>query len=295
MNIIIIYEHTDPNVWCTPLSLVDGFRAAGHYVEQYNLVNNRKVYLDYSIDYDICIVMDWRGWDTVIVHQNTDKIMLVKEIGDCPQNLQLHINGGLGKYDLLLCPDYDSTLLLKKMGYNAIWFNHFADTKIHRPLTIETASRISPAPVRSTRGPGGSQFLDELSRVMGPNKFDNSNGMLGRSYGMFLAEGKVTVQNSRHKEITRRIFEGMACGSMVLTDRLSKETNIDSLFTEGQDIVYYDNMSDCISKINYYLSEEGKEDLERITENGYRQVMEHHTQKQRVETIISEYKKWKNG
>lgn len=292
MNIAIIYEYTDPEVWCTPLSLANGFRAAGHYVEQYNLVNNGTVYLDYSINYDMCIVMDWRGWNTNIIHQNVDDIMLVKEVADCPQNLHLHLASGLGRYDLLLCPAYDSTEELKNYGFNAVWFNHFADRTIHRPMPTTSTTKMSESPVRSTRGPGGSKFMDTLFSIM-PTKFDNRNGLIGVDYGMFLAEGKITVQNSRHQEVTRRVFEGMACGTMVLTDRLPDSTLIHQLFQEDQHIVYYNDMAECVSKINYYLSPEGSNDRERIANNGYYEVMQYHTQKQRVEQIINEYNKWK--
>lgn len=292
MNIAIIYEYTDPEVWCTPLSLANGFRAAGHYVEQYPLVHNSAVYLDYSIDYDICIVMDWRGWDTNIVHQHVDDIMLVRECADMPQNFQRHLRVGLNKYDLLLSPDYDSTQALKEMGHHTVWFNHFADSTIHKPLSAEAVSKMSESPVRSTRGPGGSKFMDTLFSIM-PTKFDNRNGLIGREYGLFLGEGKITVQNSRHQEVTRRIFEGMACGTMVLTDRLPDSTLIHQLFTEDQHIVYYNDMAECISKINYYLSPEGSSDRERIANNGYYEVMQYHTQKQRVEQILNEYNKWK--
>ena len=43
----------------------------------------------------------------------------------------------------------------------------------------------------------------------------------------FLNKGLMVVQHSRWGEVTRRIFEGMACGKMVLCDRLDKSKKLD--------------------------------------------------------------------
>ena len=78
---------------------------------------------------------------------------------------------------------------------------------------------------------------------------------------------------------------------MVLCDRLEKSKKLDELFTDGEDIVYYDDMIDCINKMNKY----SEDDVERnrIAQNGYKKVLENHTQKQRVKFIIDKYVKWK--
>ena len=84
----------------------------------------------------------------------------------------------------------------------------------------------------------------------------------------FLNTGKMVIQNSRWGEITRRIFEGMACGKMVLCDKLDKSKKLDELFEDGEDIVYYNDMVDCINKMNKYSSND--KERERIAQNGYR-------------------------
>jgi spore maturation protein CgeB len=100
----------------------------------------------------------------------------------------------------------------------------------------------------------------------------------------------MVVQNSRWKEVTRRIFEGMACGKMVLTDRLPEETGLSEMFIEGEDIVYYDEMFDCIEKMNYY--NENEEEREQIAHNGMMKVLHNYTQVQVVDKLIE---KWKNS
>ena len=102
----------------------------------------------------------------------------------------------------------------------------------------------------------------------------------------------MVIQNSRWKEITRRIFEAMACGKMVITDRLDESTGLSQMFIDGEDIVYYNEMFDCIEKINYY--NENEEERERIAYNGMSKVIANHTQIQRVDTLIEKFELWKN-
>jgi spore maturation protein CgeB len=84
----------------------------------------------------------------------------------------------------------------------------------------------------------------------------------------------------------------MACGKLVITDRLPIQSNIDEIFIENKDIIYYDSLGECVSKINYYLSEEAKLERERISLNGYNKVINNHTQIQRVDTIIKKFKEY---
>jgi spore maturation protein CgeB len=104
----------------------------------------------------------------------------------------------------------------------------------------------------------------------------------------FLNSGLMVIQNSRWREITRRLFEGMACGKMVITDRLAESTGLSEMFIEGEEIVYYDNMLDCIEKINYY--NENRDELNRIALNGMNKVLNNYTQIQVVNKIIEKYK-----
>ena len=65
------------------------------------------------------------------------------------------------------------------------------------------------------------------------------------------------------------------------------------MFTDGEDIVYYDEIIDCITKMNKYNEDDTERN--RIHKNGYKKVLENHTQKQRVEFIIKKYNEWKNS
>ena len=76
----------------------------------------------------------------------------------------------------------------------------------------------------------------------------------------------------------------MLCNRLVITDRINEDTGIDKIFKEGDDIIYFNNLNDCIEKINYFLENE-KERL-KISNNGYNKVKNNHTICKRVENLL---------
>ena len=83
------------------------------------------------------------------------------------------------------------------------WWTHFGDTRVQFPL--ETKPEYVAV---TTRGRGGSQFLDTLTQH-GGGTIGNQNGFGPKEHTEFLNKGLMVVQKSRWGEITRRIFEGM--------------------------------------------------------------------------------------
>jgi hypothetical protein len=302
-KIAFIFAYRSTDTWSTPLSIVDQFKFIGWETAIYSLFDDHDNYVDTSIQKliddnntgnfipNIIMYMDWGRFDSPLLDKkHIPTAYWIMESGDDPQNFQKNSTKA-HKFDLILTPAYDSYIKYNELNFSTIWWTHFADTNIHKPYTTFTPFDELP-PVRSTRGPGGSQLMDYLSQIM-PTKFINRNGLSGQEYGDFLNSGKIVFQNSRWQEITRRVFEGMACGKLVITDKLPSHTCIDQLFEEDVDIVYYSNLSECISKINYYLSPEGEQQALRIAENGFNKVIKNHTQVQRVEILVQNYSIWR--
>ena len=270
-RIAFVYEFGD-EVWSTPASLMNEFKRRGYEVHRYHLTNGGCDDLPNN-QFDILLTMDWKGIDIQeSIHADIpNTVFKIRENADTPQNFDKHIWCS-HNYNLLLTPDYQSTSKYQELGHNTVWFNHFADSNIH----TQYLGYDDYPPVRSTRGHNGSLFMSHLEHII-KGKFINKNGMIGAEF----------------KEITRRLFEGASCDTLVLADRISKETNIDEIFTENQEIVYYDGYPDCVAKINYYLSPEGEKERLRIAHNGFLKVRNHHTQIQRVDLIIEKYNEWK--
>jgi len=290
VKITFIYAYENEE-WSTPMALAKEFESQGWEVEFVSIGSNRtgqyhdrdiQTWLDSKPKTDIVLFMDWGRFDSPLLDKNLVDAFWVQESGDDPQNFERNFPKS-ERFHITLSPDWDATEEYKKRGRDAYWWTHFADTKVQFPLQINTEYVAV-----TTRGRGGSEFLDTITQH-GGGTIGNKNNMGPKEHTEFLNKGLMVIQKSRWGEITRRLFEGMACGKLVLCDRLNESKKLHELFKEGEEIVFYDDMIDCINKINKY--NEDVTERNSITENGYKKVLENHTQKQRVEFILE---KWKN-
>jgi len=285
-KITFIYDYKDGEEWSTPMALLNEFKERG-WETQIIKTNDTdlKNWVDSKPQTDIVLFMDWGRFDSQYLNKNLVPAFWIQESGDDPQNFERNYPKA-HKFHYTITPDKVSAEEYRICGINAEWVNHFADTIYQFPMNLE------PEYVAVTsRGKGGSEFLDYLTN-WAEGAIGNRNGMNVVEHTKFLNSGLIVIQNSRHKEITRRIFEAMACGKMVLTDRLDESTGLSEMFIDGEDIVYYDEMFDCIEKMNYY--NENEEERERIAHNGMIKVLHNYTQIQVVDKLIEKWKSYQS-
>jgi hypothetical protein len=289
-RITFIYDYKPNEIWSTPLSLLNEFKERGWETEIVPIPNGDdsalQLWIQQDTPTDIVLFMDWGRFDSKWLDKNLKpNSFWIQESGDDPQNFERNYPKA-SRFHYTITPDKVSAEEYKICGINADWVPHWADTAVQFPMNLE------PKYVAVTsRGRGGSAFLDYITD-WAEGAIGNQNGMDVVEHTEFLNSGLMVIQNSRWKEITRRIFEAMACGKMVLTDRLDESTGLSDMFIDGEDIIYYDEMFDCIEKINYY--NENEEERERIAYNGMAKVIANHTQIQRVDKLIEKFELWKN-
>jgi hypothetical protein len=287
MKITFIYNHTKGETWSTPMALANEFKKRGWETEIVPITptddSQLQLWIQQDIPTDIVLFMDWGRIDSKWLDKSLKpNTVWIQESGDDPQNFERNYPKA-SRFHYTITPDKQSAQEYRNRGIDAEWVNHFADTAVQFPMNIE------PKYVAvTTRGFGNSGFLDYLTN-WAEGGIGNRNGLDENQHTEFLNSGLMVIQNSRWKEITRRLFEGMACGKMVITDRLSEATGLSEIFIDGEDVVYYDEMFDCIEKINYY--NEHEEERERIAHNGMKKVLENYTQIQVVDKLIKKYEK----
>ena len=130
----------------------------------------------------------------------------VQESGDDPQNFDRNFPKS-ERFHITLSPDLiDSVEQYKRRGIDAkYWWTHLQDTRVQVPLKSEPeyVGQVT------TRGKGGSEFLDQLTYHAKWLSVGNKNNLGSKEHTEFLNKGKMVIQHSRWGEVTRRIFEGM--------------------------------------------------------------------------------------
>ena len=97
--------------------------------------------------------------------------------------------------------------------------------------------------------PKRNHYIEKLIDKYG-TRFHYVNGLKGNEYNDFYNRVKIAWNCAPTQSVNLRVFETMLAGCLVITDRNSDTKMV---FTDGENIVMYDNPKDCIDKIEYYL------------------------------------------
>lgn len=299
MKIAMLYasweKHGEP--WSTPQGIRNELMSRGHDVRHYNLyhddgarINGTHHYSNQGINQllsdfnrgefvpDAVLCMDYGPWDALqFDKRHFPGVVLLNEAGDEPQSHRMQINKA-PRVHVVLSPDRQCVERYQSLGFDAVYWTHHADSRIFYPRP-DVQVEFDCVTTCGSRGGG---LTEEIQKTLGAS-FNNERYFYGDDHAVRLCMGNMVFQCSQFKEVTRRIFEGMACGRLVLTDRLPQETGLAELFVDGEDIVYYDNARDAAEKIRYYAA--NADERERIAKNGHHKVMTQHTQVQRCDVL----------
>jgi len=109
-----------------------------------------------------------------------------------------------------------------------------------------------------------------------------------RAYGDevcdIIARGKLAFNHCAVFDVNMRVFEAMAMGRPVLTNREAERNGLLDLFEDGEHLIVYDNEKDIVEKADYYLRDD--EARVAIAKGGYDTVLAQHTYLHRVDSIL---------
>jgi hypothetical protein len=96
------------------------------------------------------------------------------------------------------------------------------------------------------------------------------------------SQARIVLNITVGGDVNLRIFEGTACGALVLTD--SAANSLGELYDIGREIVVYRDDTDMLDKIEYYLQNE--DEMARIASAGYQRALAQHTYDRRAQQIL---------
>lgn len=278
--------------WNITISFLNHFNKLNFNAKLYNTLihdkwndeNLKKLISDYQEKKfvpDIVFHLDFGLFNSKFLHKSyIPEALWIVESGDDPQNFNLNYPKIFkGNFDLVVSPDARTTRQYLNNGIKAGWFPHFADPDLY--VDLDQDPIVDCVTTRHVSEP----FFSELKNKLG-DRFLPREGELfiGKDHARHLKKGKIIVQNSKYKEITRRVFEGMMANRLVIADRPDPAAQMDLIFTENEHIVYFDNVDECVDKINYYIANE--KERERISNNGYQKVSKYHTTTSRIQKLL---------
>ena len=95
---------------------------------------------------------------------------------------------------------------------------------------------------------------------------------------------QITFNCSLNGDLNMRVFEVMAAGGFLVTDRLSPQSGLNILFRRGEDFIDYDNLDDLLAKLKHYLAHPGE--CLKIAKAGQTAYLKSHKPTQRVRDLL---------
>ncbi len=184
-------------------------------------------------------------------------------------------------YDVVFCAQKNGAERLKReVKVDAQWLPLACDPEIHRKINILKKYDIGFVGRNAQKFKRGAQ-IETLK-----NKYPDS--YIGAAdfsrMGEIYSASKVGFNSSIVNDINMRVFEIMASGCFLLTNRI-KNNGFSDLFEEGKHVVTYENNRQLLELIEYYLK--NAEEREKIAAQGYELVIKNHTYFHRVQAMMN--------
>jgi O-antigen biosynthesis protein len=185
------------------------------------------------------------------------------------------------RFNFVFAAQRDGADQLRRAGISsACWLPLACDPEIHCKHEI---AKLYDAAFVGNVFPGPRGDLLDLIRRRYPRSF------VGNAYFEEMARtyssARIVFNRSIRNDINMRVFEALACGSMLLTNDLGDNGQAE-LFQDGVHLATYREAEDLLDKLAFYLE---REDVrERIAAAGRTEVIEKHTYRHRMERVLRE-------
>ena len=122
----------------------------------------------------------------------------------------------------------------------------------------------------------------ELLKSKYPNSFIGTAepSELSRIYNA----SRIGFNSSITEDVNMRIFEILACGCFLLTNKIKNE-GLYQLYEEGKHFITYTSDEDLLSKVEHYLNNE--EERNRIAQQGYQWTIDNYSYLQSVKKMFA--------
>ncbi len=183
------------------------------------------------------------------------------------------------QFDFVFTAQRDGAARLQEEGVaDAVWLPLACDPDIHRKHDVAKEHDVCFV---GNLVPGKRTELLDLIRQ------HHSGTFVGQRYGQEMAKtlsaSRIVFNRSVKNDVNMRVFEALACGSLLLTNDLAENGQAE-LFQDGVHLATYTDAAELLDKLTYYLEHE--EVREKIAATGREVVIAEHTYAHRMRQIL---------
>lgn len=227
---------------------------------------------------------------------------------DAPRNSDLMMKTAFD-YDHLFCQGSEYVDIFTQMGLaEAEWLPMACDPEVHRRVNVSAEEKLkfgSDVVFMGSYYPQRAEMLQAVLRhhpaLWGPgwDVLPQTSPLRACIRGAHTQPGIWTKIYSATKivlsihycdsenhfpvhQASPRVFEAMACGAFVLTDR---QKDVLSLFKDGEHLVTFSDDADLDRKIAFFL--EHADERQRIATAGRQEVLKNHTYENRLSRLLA--------
>ena len=188
-------------------------------------------------------------------------------------------------FDLVFVAQKNDSEKLKRKIKNVYWLPLAADPEFHGKK-----DSIDEYDIALVGGFGHGRRKVIMEKLKGLYPKSHIGPAECRKIGEIYSKSKIVVNRSIKNDLNMRVFEGLCSGSLVITDEI-KENGFEDIFGGRDVLVTYSSFGNLKDKIDYYLLHD--EERLKIGNAGREFVLEGHTYKSRVDSIMTEMQKFK--
>jgi O-antigen biosynthesis protein len=219
--------------------------------------------VDDGLEYQLPAMLRPLAWWAIDTHLNFDRCLAQARVAD-----------------LIFAAQRPGTEAMRRAGIaSAEWLPLACDPAVHRPH--EVAKRFDVTFIGNLF-PGPRAELIELMGRHFPSHY------VGRAYfddmALIYSESRTTFNRSIRDDLNMRVFEALACGSLLATNDLPPESGQSELFRDGSHLASYRDPEELLDKIRFYLTR--PETRTKVERAGREEVVAKHTYRHRMECIF---------
>lgn len=168
-------------------------------------------------------------------------------------------------------------------GRTAGWLPAACDPEIHRAFDIEPAfDVVFVGQTHRSWHPERVRLLEHLAAA-GLSVWTGTEAL--EDMALALRRGRIVFNRSLAGDLNMRVFETLATGSFLLTDRLDPEAGLETLLADRVHLACYDDAEHLEALARYYLAHPAERVA--IARAGRAEVLRRHTYRHRVETLLA--------